>query len=425
MQSLDRRGPRVMGTMLDGSRRLRGKRSMKFASNQYSVSNMDDDSGDGVQVTPRATNYRSTNNNDFHNKHIGLHGRMQHDHDRSSYPSKPRSGSGYEFRSSPKPQSPKGNSITHSRPQSRKGELPYDFEGERADDERAPLIGSIRSQRARASRRPRDSPQHQVDFYREPERGWFRRFAGCFLMFFTLVLLVMGAAAFLYATTKPLYEVQVREIQRVIASEQAIMLDLLVEAVNPNVLSLTIHDMDVNLFAKSRHAGNEIPPPSNASTLRALVRANKRSGRPRQHSTSSTKNENWIYITQGVDKGTDTEEDPASDPQTMLLGRIFHFDSPLIFDGSPLHHNAQNSTAELRLLRPGNKTDDDGTERWERVVQHPFELVVRGVLKYQLPLSSRIVTASIGGSIVVHPEEGIDEDGNMETNKVRRACWDG
>jgi hypothetical protein len=38
------------------------------------------------------------------------------------------------------------------------------------------------------------------------------------------------------------------------------------------------------------------------------------------------------------------------------------------------------------LSSPGNKTEAGGTERWERVLQHPFELTVRGIIKYQLPL---------------------------------------
>ena len=77
----------------------------------------------------------------------------------------------------------------------------------------------------------------------------------------------------------------------------------------------------------------------------------------------------------------------------------------------------------MRLQRPGNKTEEGGTERWENVIQHPFELIVRGILKYQLPLSSRTMTASIGASVIVHPEEGIDGKGAMKVERVKREGW--
>lgn len=119
----------------------------------------------------------------------------------------------------------------------------------------------------------------------------------------------------------------------------------------------------------------------------------------------------------GVDEGNDPIEDPEGDSQIMLLGRIFEFDSPLIFEASPLRHRSQSSVGELRLSKPGNETEEGGTERWEKVIQHPFELIVRGVLKYQLPLSSRVRTASIRASVIVHPDEGV-EMGNMRTSET-------
>ena len=99
----------------------------------------------------------------------------------------------------------------------------------------------------------------------------------------------------------------------------------------------------------------------------------------------------------------------------MLLGRIFEFDSPLIFEASPLRHHSHSSVGELRLSKPGNETEEGGTERWEKVIKHPFELIVRGVLKYQLPLSSRVRTASIRASVIVHPDDGVDKMGTTET----------
>jgi len=67
---------------------------------------------------------------------------------------------------------------------------------------------------------------------------------------------VLCAVAFLVMSNRPMYDLQIERVQNVLASEQEIMLDLLVGAVNPNALGITITDMDVNLFAKSKHVGN-------------------------------------------------------------------------------------------------------------------------------------------------------------------------
>lgn len=122
-----------------------------------------------------------------------------------------------------------------------------------------------------------------------------------------------------------------------------------------------------------------------------------------------------VHGNDGVDRGTDPiETDPAGDPQTMLLGRVFRFDSPLAFEPAPWNHHASRSKGQIRLPRPGNKTEEGGTERWERVLQHQFELIVRGVIKYQLPLSSRFHSASVSSSVKVVPQDDGDDNGGDE-----------
>lgn len=234
-----------------------------------------------------------------------------------------------------------------------------------------------------------------------------------------VLLLAFGAVGFLFATTKPLYNVRIVEIQNVLASEQEIMLDLLVEAVNPNIVAVTVGEMDVNIFAKSKYVGSErywqdLPP---ADNLGPVIERRSGVGRRRRRNSSHEVQPDFHSFD---DDPHDPIEDPEGDSQTMLLGRIWHFDSPLNFDGDPLKRRPHYSIGELRLQRPGNKTEAGGTERWERVIQHPFELIVRGILRYQLPLSSSTHTAPIGDSVLVHPEKGITEEGSMWIEQVRR-----
>jgi len=168
----------------------------------------------------------------------------------------------------------------------------------------------------------------------------------------------------------------VRDIQNVVASQEEIMLDLIVNAVNPNIIGVTVSDMDISLFAKSKHVGSD--------------------SWWREHGNGPHDNvEDWRPIEEdavpdvsitGVDEGTDPIE---GEPRTMLLGRIAHFDSPLNFEGSFFQRHRAESIGELRLSHPGNKTEAGGSERWEEVLQYPFELIVRGNFKYTLPLSTQ------------------------------------
>jgi len=202
------------------------------------------------------------------------------------------------------------------------------------------------------------------------------------------------------------------------------MLDLFVEAINPNVIAVTVADMDVNLFAKSKHVGTDKwwrdhhGAPFDSTSLRNRGpphRLPPSDSRP-HHALPSPYNQD-TRNSGGIDEGTDPIEDPEEgDSQTMLLGRIFHFDSALNFDGSPIKCHPHYSIGEVRLQKPGNKTEAGGTERWERVLQFPFELIVRGILKYQLPLSTRIHTIPISGSYMYDPEE---EKKKLKVKSVR------
>ncbi len=415
---------RSVQNLHDGTHTIAGKRSMKFTNNFNNSNVLDGDAnlrGDGTVRKGFSGNTHSATGNGFHHP-TGHYGRGSGGHtslfDNSSlfpHPSKPlRSSAGNTARLPSAPSSPRSPHYMRLPGVSGKklDEVSsYDVE---ADDERTPLIGSVRSNRTRQSRRPNSGTIRQMKLNQQRPQGWFARFACCLALTVLIVLALLAAVAFLFATTKPLLNVEVREIQNVLASEQAIMLDLLVEAVNPNVIAVTVTDMDVNIFAKSKHVGSDQlwrdGPLSNSESFRrrAKSRHTPLSSPPISIATpveDAASVGDGYRISRGVDEGNDPIPDPeGDDSQTMLLGRIFEFDSALSFDGSPFKRHPSTSVGELRLAKPGNKTEQGGTQRWERVIQHKFELIVRGVLKYQLPLNSRLRTAPIGASILVHAE---------------------
>jgi hypothetical protein len=220
-----------------------------------------------------------------------------------------------------------------------------------------------------------------------------------------VLVLIFSAVGLIFATTKPLSDVKVHAIQNVIASQEELMLDLLVEAVNPNIIGVTVADMDMNIFAKSKHVGsdkwwrehggqhrNEEEWFPISDDLEANLAA------PTVESSSSRNSD-------GIDEGTDPINDPdIGEPRIMLLGRIFRFDSPLTFDGSFFKHHSVQSLGAMRLSKPGNKTEAGGPERWEEVLQYPFELIVKGVFKYQLPLSTQERKVAVNASYHYDPD---------------------
>ncbi|KAF8459394.1 vacuolar segregation subunit 7-domain-containing protein [Terfezia claveryi] len=289
-------------------------------------------------------------------------------------------------------------------------------------------------------RRPMSASLRQLEHNELRRRGWIGRCAGCIIAVVTIILVITGTVGFMFATSKPLEDVKVLNMTDVLVSQQEIMLDLVVQAMNPNMIAVTVQSMDVNLFAKSawvrddkdKSPSDEDPgegdgkpkkpttdTPAQTEQFPLLDSTENEIPRPRAPPSGSTKHlqeraalaglGDWFPGggRKGVDEGTDPDPHvpDKEDKQTMLLGRIMAFDSALNFDASPLQHYPSISKGSMRLGKPWNKTEKGAIERWERVVSHPFELIMRGVLRYQTPLSGRWRTASIGASVKVNPAD--------------------
>ena len=283
----------------------------------------------------------------------------------------------------------------------------YEADVENGDDEHTPLMMAGRSTKPRRNRNSRQL-EHTAR-----RRGCIRTYAGCIVAVFAIFAILSGVTGFLVSTTNALQGVKVLNVTDVLVSKQEIMLDLVVQAINPNAIAVTVGSMDVNLFAKSSHVregpegdGGGGSGGSDSEDWRAHAEEHHL-GTVRFELPRRMYPPHFPHKRDNVDEGTDPPEDlPEPDKETMLLGRIFQFDSVLTFEGSPLRRMPSISVGELRLAKPGNKTEEGGSARWERVLLHPFELIVRGVLKYQLPLSGRIRTAPISGSVLINPELG-------------------
>lgn len=400
---------RSIANVLDPRRPMPKSRSMKFANAYSSGDNEDNELGEG---TVRATN-STRGSSSIQHHHLGRQSRKTTNHtsiiddNNPTFPnlSQKRSITSDPNRGSHNAKLAAQNLRSGNSTVKRNGNnySAYDMDDEAADDERTPLIGAVRSSRS-GPRTPRTQRRHQP--YPTYRRSIVSRFAGCIVLTVMLLLLACGVVGFLFAISKPLSDVSILEIQHVLASEQELMFDLVVEATNPNLLPITISDMDVNIFAKSKYVGSEKWWREHPNLPSSDHITNRRQGY-KKNSTLDGDNELDELQLLDDDKSDPFPDDGSGNKQTMLLGHVYHFDNPLSFDGSFWRHAPHYSTASLRLNKPGNHTELGGTQRWERVIEHPFELIVRGVLKYQIPLGGSKHSASISSTSTVQPEKGI------------------
>ncbi|KAL2196068.1 vacuolar segregation subunit 7-domain-containing protein [Corynascus similis CBS 632.67] len=271
-----------------------------------------------------------------------------------------------------------------------------------ADDETTPLIGSgtVRSSRSGRGRRGVHSLRSiEAQTYHRSAPSVLNRFASCLVLTVMLLLVVSGAIGFMFATSQPLTGIQLVSMDHVVASQQELMLDLTIKAHNPNVVVVVVDSADIEVFAKSPHAmtdsewwrhthPGEIGPPP-----------------PRK--VDGERGGDITSQALAVQPDPSTPEDSAPN---MRLGTITGFDSALSFEGSFFHKGVSYSSGEVRLKNPGNGTYG-GQERWERIMEDEFQLILKGVLKYTLPLSQRVRTATISGKTTVKPNAANDPPG--------------
>lgn len=397
------------------------KKSMKFANNYNSIGY-----SNGNDSTIRGASQRTAGSNAPHHHHIGRYGWGGHpslfdsDSPFSTTTKQTQSTAGHLSRSSPRHSSGRNQHVVHVTKNPRKTEdiMSYDLEGEGADDERTPLIGSNRT--ARNRRRPLPGSVRQM--YSDDKDSRICRRVTAWTSFAIVITTVLAAIlAVIIMCSKPLANVYVKDIRNVLASEQELIFDLHVHAVNPNFMAIQVSELDISVFAHSKYVGtneqwrshqphHDSPYPLEPGKLQI--------DSPNPGSSIDDPSDVTTHP-DGVDEGTDPIDDPMVDSPFMLIGRILEFETPLIFEASPFRHHSFGSVGEVRLAKPGNKTEEGGSRRWERVVQHDFVLRTAGRMQYSPPISSNLYKSKLEARVVVYPTEDIDEPGNMSTIEPR------
>ncbi|KAI8168545.1 Vacuolar segregation protein 7 [Colletotrichum sp. SAR 10_70] len=247
---------------------------------------------------------------------------------------------------------------------------------------RTPSATSMISQADRAGALGMRSIHEALQSYRQ-QPSYLNRFAACLVVTMMLLLVITGAIGFMFATSQPLTDIELVSIKNVLASDPELMFDLTVKAHNPNIVVVSIDQANLEIFAKSPHAGTDF---------------------------------DWWKRPHGdelEDPDVHIRDDPPDDPPdddaapNMRLGTITEFDSPLSFEGSFFNKGVSASTGTMRLHLPGNHSAG-GSERWGRIIQDEFDLIVKGVVRYSLPLSQRVRSAPISGRTTVKPNSAND-----------------
>ncbi|KAH3669417.1 hypothetical protein OGAPHI_001538 [Ogataea philodendri] len=189
----------------------------------------------------------------------------------------------------------------------------------------------------------------------------------CYTVGLIFVLLSVGfISGFILATTKELQHTTY-SISDLIISQEELVFNLGVESFNPGFLDIVVQDANIDVFARSE----------------------------------------FVLGSEDVDKPK--KKPPVA--STVLLGTVTGLDVPLRFQGGFFTRQKDVSVTEIKVLNPCSfeETDEmtilEPSEKWLNISRNPFDLILRGVLSYQLPISTSNQTMSISKTMKVSPQD--------------------
>ncbi|WPK27003.1 hypothetical protein PUMCH_004374 [Australozyma saopauloensis] len=197
------------------------------------------------------------------------------------------------------------------------------------------------------------------------------------LLGISLILSLGFVLGFFLASTKELANVSIVSIENPLVSQDELVFSIVIEALNPGWFAVSINDLELDIFAKSGYLGE-----------------------------------------QNIESGL----------ETVLLGSVLNLESAVTFEGMFFHRKRSRHTGEIKLVSPGRNITGsrvtespdaqkiisqthgseptslpDNSEKWSIISKHPFDLILRGVLKYNLPITSATKTVVVNKVGYVDP----------------------
>ncbi|ODQ64459.1 hypothetical protein NADFUDRAFT_66567 [Nadsonia fulvescens var. elongata DSM 6958] len=247
---------------------------------------------------------------------------------------------------------------------------------------------------------------HNYQRGRSTKSRWYHLRVACYMVMVLLMLGVGFVFGFFIASNKSLNAVSILGIEDILVSDDELVFNIEVEARNPGFLPLAITDVDIDIFAKS--------------------------ARVKQGDSDSDDNDS-------DNEDNDEDKGEHEDLGTILVGNVVKLDIPLVFQGSLMHRNRvhksigvvklvipepdhgipRNQTIPLLKNQQGHEkkklstlnpdqlsvTDLPGeSDNWRKLNDYPFNMIVRGVLKYDIPIIGLHKVVYISKTVYVDPE---------------------
>ena len=200
--------------------------------------------------------------------------------------------------------------------------------------------------------------------------------AGTAILVFTLLVLTMLTVGFVFQTSRSLENVEIRNLTNIVVSQEELVMDVLVEAGNPNILPVVMGDIiNLDVFARSDHFDDK--PKKDPKTL-----------------FQGSRRRNLLPFSIWPPWGDPPTKKPppsknVTEGTSLLLGTIRTLEAPLSFPPTSFKRVPYTTQkGQMKLVGPAvNATD--GPEKWKKCITANFELIVRGTMKYRAPIGGR------------------------------------
>lgn len=255
-----------------------------------------------------------------------------------------------------------------------------EYDEENSIDDRVPFHKPIRKTSSRFNN-PHLSPNNNHFILPRKKSFGYQHYNYLKRTIYTLIsilgILTIGfILGFVMATTKDLASVQISDIQNPLISQDELVFNVVVEAFNPGWFTVGIEEVELDIFAKS----------------------------------------GYLPTTENLLDPETSEERSQNTVETVLLGSIYTLESAIYFPGGFFNREPIQQVGEIKLLSPGNNltnfdtlaatnnsTEPDNSEKWEVISKNPFDLIIRGILKYNLPMSKSTKSVVVTKTSYVDP----------------------
>lgn len=193
-------------------------------------------------------------------------------------------------------------------------------------------------------------------------QNWYISFSklGWILFYFIIFSICIGLFVII---ARPLQQVKVVNITNILVSSQALIMDFEMVVFNPNFWQVSVQQTDLSIFSSKPWSDHDLAN----KTLDHFEKVSELTFRKSELAKNIVQNNDGL----------------------ILLGRVFQLDIPFVFLSAFWNKSVSRSIARFHLENPGYGNFKNGSFIWDHIIQHEFQLVIKGFLKYSPSFFSR------------------------------------